>query len=59
MNIKRLQLALEEVCGDQYARKCLSGRRWTGIWKEIWSEEVDQWVDEQRSGVLNDKDQLP
>jgi len=59
VDIECFQLALEKVCSDHEARKRLCCRRRTCIREKVWSKEVDQGVNKQRSSVLDDEYQLP
>lgn len=60
VNEQRLQLALEEVQRDGDTRHRLQVRRLSrGVFVDVRSEEVEEWVDEEWAEVFDDEDGSP
>jgi hypothetical protein len=56
----RFELTLEEVEGDSEARECLQHRRVGGsILVDVWSEQVEEWMDDDGAGVFDYEDCPP
>ena len=57
---ERFELALEEVQGHHGASEGLQGR---GIGRaiaiDVRSEEIEEWVNDERSGIFDQEDGLP